>query len=229
LSFYYLLDARTEGRIVALRFYDAQTGDVKEIKEPNYKPYFYLPHPLSKAEEEGIKNLHGETQIVKKRDLYTNELKDLTKVTVYTLDALKKVPKEFEKTWENEIDYTQSFVYDHDFVFGAAYENNGNQLTMANTLTAPIENKFENAFADTRAADAQKYIQIKHWFKLLQQPTPSIKPELLGTKETDRESLLDAFTLARIANIPVTQAYRSHRVSEWLKSIIYTHCEKATP
>lgn len=226
MSFYYLLNARTEGRAVALRFYDAQTSEMHETKDADYKPYFYLPHPLSKTDEEGIRSLYGETQVVQKRDLFTNEWKELTKVTVYTLDAPNKAPKLFDKVWESEIEYTQSYVYDHNLTFGAAYTNSGNQLVTANSITPELENKFENTFADTKTIDTQKYSQIKHWFSLIQQPIPTVKPELLGLKEIDPERLLHAFTLARVANVPVTMAYGSHRVSDWLKSIIYAHLRK---
>jgi DNA polymerase elongation subunit (family B) len=227
LSFYYLLDARNDGRIIALRFYDAQTGEIREIKDADYKPYFYLPHPMSKADEEGARNLHGETQIIQKRDLFTDELKELTKVTIYTLDALHKAPKLFDKIWESEIEFTQSYVYDHNLTFGAAYINSGNQLVTVNSITSELEKEFENTFTDTKTADTQKYSQIKHWFNLIQQPIPQLKPEQLGVEEIDPERLLHAFTLARIANVPVVMAYQSHRVSDWLKSIIHAHLRKS--
>jgi DNA polymerase elongation subunit (family B) len=227
LSFYYLLDARTEGRIVVLRFYDAQTGEIQETKDADYKPYFYLPHPMSKADEEGVRSLYGETQVIRKRDLFTDELKELTKVTVFTLDALSKAPKLFDKVLESEIEYTQSYVYDHNLTFGAAYIYSGHQLATANGIVSELGNKFENTFADTKTADAQKHAQIKHWFSLIQQPIPQLKPEQLGVEEIDPEWLLYAFTLARIANVPVAMAYRSHRVSDWLKSIIYAHLRKS--
>jgi hypothetical protein len=84
LDFYYLLDAKTEGRIVILRFYHAQAGEILEISDSDYKPYFFLPHQPSKADEEEIRSLYGEVEVVKKRYLFTDELKELTKVTVYT-------------------------------------------------------------------------------------------------------------------------------------------------
>jgi DNA polymerase elongation subunit (family B) len=226
LSFHYLLDARTEGRVVMLRFYDAQTGEIRETRNPDYKPYFCLPHPLSKEDEEGVRSLYGEVEVVKKRDLFTDDWKELSKVTVLTLDAFSKVNKTFTHVWEGEVEYTQSYVYDHNLTFGAAYTLNDNKFTLANNMTPELQNKFETTFADTKTTDPQKHAQIKHWFNLLQQPIPQVKPEQLGMKEIDPEHLLSAFALARIANIPVAQAYQSHRVSDWLKSMIYTHLRK---
>ena len=226
MSFNYLLDARTEGRTIVLRFYNARTGETQEIKGADYKPYFYLPHPLSKADEDGIRSLYGETEVIQKRDLFADEMKELTKVTVYTLDALSKAPKLFDKVWESEIEYTQSYLYDHNLNFGAAYTNSGNQSLMANSITSELESKFEDTFQDTKTVDVQRFFQIKHWLNLLQQPIPQVKPESLGVREIDQENLFRAFMLSRIANIPVATTYRSHRVSDWLKSIIYAHLRK---
>jgi DNA polymerase elongation subunit (family B) len=226
LDVYYLLNANTEGRIVRLRFYHAETGEMHEVVDADYKPYFFLPHSLSQADEEGIRSLYGETTTVKKRDLFTDELKELTKVTVYTLDAFKKAQKIFPTAWETEIDYAQSYVYDHNLVFGAPYTLQNNQITLTANISKDLENRFEQTFGKIKTTDPQKYAQIKHWFSLVQQPTPKLTPEQLGTSEADPERLTYAFILARIANIPVTEAYGSHHVSDWLKSMIYTHLRK---
>jgi hypothetical protein len=82
LDFYYLLDAKTEGRITTLRFHHVQKDQTLEIRDLDYKPYFFLPHSLSKSEEEGVRILYGEIEVVKRRNLSTDELKELTKVTV---------------------------------------------------------------------------------------------------------------------------------------------------
>jgi DNA polymerase elongation subunit (family B) len=226
LSLYYLSDAKTEGRIIVLRFFNAQTNETQEVRDSDYKPYFYLPYPLSQADEEGVRSLYGETHVVKKRDLLTDEVKEYTKVSVLTLDAFSKASKTFNHIWESELEYTQSYVYDHNLTFGALYTINGNQPTLANTIPPELENKFENAFAEIKTTNPQKHAQIKHWFNLLQQPIPQVKPKQLGVKEIDPESLRQAFTLARITNVPVARAYQSHRVSDWLKSMIYTHLRK---
>lgn len=226
MDLYYLLDAKTEGRIIILKFYHAEADETLEIREPEYKPYFFLLHPLSKADEEGIRSLRGEAEVVKRRDLFTNELRELTKITVYTLDALRRASKTFEKVWETEIEYTQSYVYDNKLIFGAPYTIAENQPVLVTNISQEVESGFENSFAYIKPIDPQKYAQIKHWFSLLHQPVPQIKPEQLGLKEISSERLHHAFMLARIANIPVSEAYQSRRVSDWLKSIIYTDLRK---
>lgn len=226
LSYYYLLDSKTDGRVVILRFYDAQTKELVEVRDSDYKPYFYLPHPLSQIDEEGIRSLHGEKQLVEKRALLTDESEDYTKVTVFTLDAFHKASKTFNHIWESEIEYTQSYVYDHNLIFGSPYTMKDKRLIIVDSVPKELENTFENTFTDIRTCDPQKHAQIKHWFNLLQQPVPTVRPEQLGIDAIDQERLNHAFMLARIANIPVTEAYQSHRVSDWLKSIIYTHLRR---
>ena len=226
MNFYYLLDAKTKGRIVILRFYSAQTGEILEIKDSDYKPYFFLPWPLSKTDKDKVHSLYGEVEVTSKRDLFTDELKKLVKVTVYTLDAFRRAGKIFETAWETEIEYTQSYVYDHNLVFGAPYAKIENRMVMVADVSTELERRFEDAFADIRVADPQKYRQIKKWFNLLHQPIPEVNPEQMGMREVDHGLLYSAFALARIANIPVTEAYKSRRVSDWIKSMIYTYLRK---
>ncbi|UCE15297.1 MAG: hypothetical protein JSV12_05280 [Candidatus Bathyarchaeota archaeon] len=226
MDFYYLLDAKTEGRIVILRFYNAQTNETLEIRNSDYKPYFFLPHPLSKKDEEEIRSLYGETEIVEKRNLFTDETKKLTKVTAYVPDAVRKASKTFERVWETKIAYAQSYIYDQNLIFGAPYTMAENQPVLVTNVSQKLENQFENAFAEIKTVDPLKYGQVKHWFNLLHQPIPQVKPEPMGLKQVSSERFLQAFTLARIANIPVAEAYQSRRVSYWLKSMIYTYLRK---
>ena len=131
MSSCYLLDAKTEGRIVVLRFYVAGTGELREVRDSGYKPYFYVPYPCSGSDEEGIRSLYGEKQVVKKSNLFTGEVQDFTRVAVFTLDAFRKAGKTFSRVWESEVEYTQSYVYDHGLVFGAPYTIDDNRLILA--------------------------------------------------------------------------------------------------
>jgi len=226
LDFYYLLDAKTEGRTVILRFYRAQTEEIVEIRDSDYKPYFFLPCPMSQTDEEGVRSLYGEVEVASKRDIFTGKTEKSTKVTVYTLDAFRRAGKTFETAWETEIEYTQSYIYDHYLVFGAPYTMIENQLVMVTNISKELESKFEDVFADIKTADPQKYAQIREWFNLLHQSTPQVKPEQLDKEEVSREHLHYAFALSRIANIPVTKVYQNRRVSDWIKSMVYTYLRK---
>jgi DNA polymerase elongation subunit (family B) len=226
LDSYYLLDAKTEGRIVTLKFYNAQAGEILEIRDSDYKPYFFLPRQLSKADDEVIRSLHGEVEVVKKRDLFADELKELTKVTVYTPEAARRAGKMFKKVWETKIGYAQSYVYDNNLVFGAHYTMIKNQSVLVTRIPQELQTKFEETFAEMKTIDPQKYALTRQWFNLLHQPVPQVMPEESTIKGTSPERLHHAFSLARIVNIPVTEACHSRRVSDWLKSMIYAYLKK---
>jgi len=226
LEFYYLIDAKSQGRVVILRFHHVQTDQTLEIRDSDYRPYFLLPYPLSDADEQSVRGLRGEVEVVKKRDLFTDKMRKLTKVNVYTLEAFRSASKTFKTAWETEIEYVQSYMYDRNLVFGAPYTIVEDQPVLITTLPQELDDKFEYAFEKIRIADPPKYAQIKHWFSLLHQPVPQIQPERLGLKKVDSESLYQAFMLARIANIPISKAYQSRRVSDWLKSIVCTYLRR---
>jgi len=223
---YYLIDAKSEGRAVILRFQHFKSGQTLEIRDSDYRPYFLLPYPLSDAEETRVRGLHGEVEVVEKRDLFTDKMRKWTRVNFRTLEAFRGSVKTFKNTWEAEIEYVQSYMYDRNIVFGAPYTIVEDQPVLITTLPQELEGEFERVFEKIRIADPPKYALIKHWFSLLHQPVPQIQPECLGFKEVDSESLYRAFMLARIANIPIGEAYQSRRVSDWLKSIVYTYLRR---
>ncbi|MFZ0965060.1 MAG: DNA polymerase domain-containing protein, partial [Candidatus Bathyarchaeia archaeon] len=86
--------------------------------------------------------------------------------------------------------------------------------------------KFEERFREVKAKDALKHSQISYWLNLLLQPIPKLNPDFFGVKEIDREKVCATWMLSRIANIPLAEAFSSRRVSEWIKSMIYTYLRK---
>ncbi|MGD8565281.1 MAG: DNA polymerase domain-containing protein [Candidatus Bathyarchaeota archaeon] len=226
MDFYYLIDIKVEEGIPTLRFFHTPTRKIVEIKDIKYKPHFYLHHPLTETEKENIQGLNGECEEVQKRDLYSDNIKTLNKVTLNNPENIRKVPGLFDPVWENEVKYPNSYAYDHNLVFGAAHKIKANTPILVKNITQELENKFEQAYADTKLTDPLKYDQIKHWFKLIHQPIPKINLDKLVIKKTGTANIHQAFTLARIANLPVTQAYGSRRVSDWLRSIIHNYLRK---
>ncbi len=226
MGFFYLLDAKAEGRIISLKFHNAETEETLESRDSDCRPYFFLPHPLSERDEKEIRSLYGEVETSEKRCLFTDELRELSKVTVYTSDALRRAGKTFKDVWESEIEYTQSYVYDRNLVFGAAYAMSGKEFLLANSMSKELEDRFESAFGEAENTDPEKYAQIRYWFNLLHQPVPHVEPAQLGLKEASSKAIHNGFMLARVANIPVNKACQSRRVSDWLKSMIYTHLRK---
>jgi DNA polymerase elongation subunit (family B) len=224
LDSFYLVDvALTETNKVKLKFLNA-SGEIKEFIDNDYKPYFLAASSLTEEEKGVIKYFSGETETVEKADLFTGESKVLEKITWPNPKIALKAAGSFRQSWESEVDFLKSYVYDKGLVFGALHSENSLQ-PISNVPTA-VREKFEERFEEVKAKDALKHSQILHWLNLLLQPTPKLNPEFFGTKEIDQEKVYATWMLSRIANIPLTEAFSSRRVSEWIKSMIYTYLRK---
>jgi len=215
------------GSAVKLKFYDPSEGVLKEFRDATFKPYFFVPYPLSKRDEEEIHNLYGEVEVVKKTDLYTNENREVAKVKVYKPEFLTKAMKKFETVWESEINFRHSYVYDHGLIFGAPHKVQDSHFSPVIRVPEELRTRFNEVFEDLRSVDPLKHKQLESWFGLLHQPVPQIKPEMLGSKgEVDPDRYFFAFMLSKIVNLPVLEAYTSRSVSDWLKSMMYTHLRR---
>jgi DNA polymerase elongation subunit (family B) len=224
LDSFYLVDvALTETNKVKLKFLNA-SGEIKEFIDNDYKPYFLAASSLTEEEKGVIKYFSGETETVEKADLFTGESKVLEKITWPNPKIALKAAGSFRQSWESEVDFLKSYVYDKGLVFGALHSENSLQ-PISNVPTA-VREKFEERFEEVKAKDTLKHNQILYWLNLLLQPTPKLNPEFFGTKEIDQEKVYATWMLSRIANIPLTEAFSSRRVSEWIKSMIYTYLRK---
>jgi DNA polymerase elongation subunit (family B) len=228
LSVWFLIDAKAEGgNTIKLRFFDPSEGTVKELRDSAYKPYFYVPHPLTKQDEETVKSVNGEVEVARKIDLYTNQERTIAKVKVQKPDLVAKTQKRLETSWESEIDFHHSYAYDNGLVFGAPHDVQDGRFTPVESIPENLQARFEEAFGSIKAADALKFSQIERWFGLLHQPVPQVKPEMLGLRgNINSDKYHYAFMLSRIANLPITETYESHGVSYWLKSTIHMYLRR---
>ena len=227
MDVWYLVDATNAGSTIKLRFYDPSTDSIKEITDTSYKQYFFIPYPLSKQDEETVRSLYGEVEVVKKTDLYTNELREIAKVNVYKPEFLSQATRKFETMWENEIDFRQSYAYDHGLIFGAQHRVQDNNVMPISEIPSELKTKFDQLFGNVETVDPLKYGQLEYWFALLNQPVPQVRPEMLGMRaEVNADNYYIAFVLSRIANLPFLKAYSSRTVSDWIKSMVYTYLRK---
>ena len=220
----YLLDAAlTETNKVKLKFLDTN-GEIREFIDDNYKPYFLAASPLAEEEKGIIKYFSGETETVEKTDLFTGESRVLEKVSWPNPKIALKAAGSFRQPLESEVNFLKSYVYDKGLIFGALHsENNLQPIFDAST---EAKGKFEERFKEVKAKDALKHSQISYWLNLLLQPIPNLNPDFFGVKEIDQEKVCATWMLSRIANIPLAEAFNSRRVSEWIKSMIYTYLRK---
>jgi len=228
LDTWYLLDAQAQGRTINLMFYNPATNEHKTVSDNSCKPYFYLPHPLSITDQENVRSLHGETEIIKKTDLYTNEPREVTKIRVHSPEFLKKAQRKLPNAWETEIEYTHSYAYDHSLIFGAQHTlTQENHYTPLLSLSPELKTKFNTLFAQIKDTDPLKFAQLERWFAVLLQPVPQINPAIMGIGgETSPEKLFSTFTLSKIANLPIPFTYVTRGVSAWLKSIIHDYLRR---
>lgn len=211
---------------VILRFYDSSAEEMVEVKDSEYKPYFLIPYPLSKKDEHSVERILGKVSTIKKRDLFTDRLKTMAKVETRNPREVKRQGKLFESIWENEIELSQGYVYDYGLVFGSQYVIDENSLSPVPSAIES-EEKFDKIFAGMKKTDPSKYVHLKEFFDLCYQPIPQISPQILGMHgKIDPEQYYLTFMLSRIANLPVPSAHSNRRVSEWIKSMIYTHLRR---
>jgi len=227
LDAWYLIGAETEGSSVKLKFFNPSAGTIEEFRDTTYKPYFFIPHLLSKRDKEAIRSLYGEVEVVKKIDLYTNETREVAKVKVYKPEMLGRATRKFEIVWENEVEFHHSYAYDHGLIFGAQHTRQNNNFTPVTRFSEELRTRFGEVFGGLKSVDPLKYEQLENWFGLLHHPVPQIKPEVLGLKgEVNPDRYYFAFLLSRIVNLPVLETYTSRSVSDWLKSMMYTYLRR---
>lgn len=225
LDIWYLINVETDRSMVKLRFYDVSAEEIIEVRDSKYKPYFLIPYPLSEKDEYTVDRILGKVSTIEKQDLFTDKMRTIAKVEIKTPDHIKKFGKMFENVWANEIEFSRGYVYDYGLVFGSQYVLQGNHLRVISNV--PEKNKFDRVFAEVKKADPSKYVQLKEFFDLCYQPIPQINPEILGIHgEIDPKRYYLTFMLSRIANLPVPEAYSNRRVSEWIKSMIYTYLRR---
>jgi DNA polymerase elongation subunit (family B) len=216
-------------REIRLEFYDSSSQEIRRFNITDYEPYFLAPYPMSKDGEEAMSSFQGEMELVQKRNLFTEETMRLAKVKAWTPALLKKIHRHFDVVWESEVEYGRSFIYDKRLVFGAPYEQRGDSFAMVNDVPNDLKQPFEAVFEQERKSSPLKHAQTEFWFDLCNQPVPEVDSELLGGKKEQEETVERvylAFLLARIANLPVPETYASRRVSDWIKSMIYTALRK---
>ncbi|UCB59606.1 MAG: hypothetical protein JSW72_05565 [Candidatus Bathyarchaeota archaeon] len=213
--------------VILLEFYDSSSMQIKEFTVNECKPYFITNYPLSKSEQEAVADVQCEVDLIEKRNLFTDETKQLAKVEAWTPMFLKKLSSHFRDVWEGEIEYCRSYIYDKGLVFGLPYKKQGDNFSFAKGVN--LQKKFEAAFTQEGKQAQLKNAQIQEWFDFCCQSVPYVEPNVLGDTrkggDAEEQTYL-AFLLARVANIPVPEAYASRRVSDWIKSMIYTYLRR---
>ena len=201
----WLVDASYAAGQVSLRFIKA--GDLEPIHWiDQFQPYY-----LTEDEQRG--------EPVRKINLFTqNEL------TLYKANYDKKPSKEV-RAWELEVDPALSYIYDKRLRFGVLHRLEGNHWIPQVSLDAEQSIRFDRLFGEIKANDPVKYSLVKEAYTYASQPVPRITRVKLGIPDDggSEEDYHNAFLLSRIANLPLSDTYRNHSVSDWIRSMLYTY------
>jgi DNA polymerase elongation subunit (family B) len=221
------MDAEATGEGVKLIFFSPSTGAWEDVVDSDFRPYFFVPHPLTEKDLEILGGLRATTRVEEKRDLFTDQTVKVTRVELEVSSDPRRVSEGFERSWEGEVPVVLGYVYDRGLTFGAQHSVRGKQIETLFEVSGEARQRFEEEFSDVRDSDPVKYGLLERWFSLCSQPVPEVAPERLGIGEkVDPEKYYLAFMLSRVANLPVPLAYSSRQVSTWIRSILHNHLRR---
>ncbi|RLI32127.1 hypothetical protein DRO66_11795, partial [Candidatus Bathyarchaeota archaeon] len=225
--FHYLINAEPIREGVKLIFFNSSTDTLEEVETQDYRPYFFIPYPMSRRDQETIEELNVKIKVEEKKKLFTNQTIKVTRVELEASSNSNQVSEKFEKSWEGEVPQILSYAYDRGLVFGAQHHIQGERIETIFQIPEKAKQKFEERFSEVMETDPEKYELLERLFSLCSQPVPEISLEKLGIKgKVDSEKYYLAFMLSRVANLPVPQAYTSRRVSVWIKSFLHNHLRR---
>ncbi|MFB0504667.1 MAG: DNA polymerase domain-containing protein [Candidatus Bathyarchaeia archaeon] len=230
MTVYYLLGAEVVPDGLKLLFFNQQTSNLEEMLDEDYRPYFFVPHPLSKADEKIVDEFGLNTEAVEKKELFSDQLVKVTKVELRGYSDPKETSEKFENAWEGEVPYVLGYMYDHGLVFGAQHVVHGDKVHPILEMSEDIKVRFDSKFSHTREVDPSKYELLKRLSALCSQPIPEIPPGMLGIDgKINREQYYLAFILSRVGNLPVPQTYSDREVSTWkaVRSILHDYYRRS--
>jgi hypothetical protein len=227
VSGWYLIDGVSEEGTIVLCLYDADSREIRKIRDETYKPYFLVHNPLTTQEESILQSISIKKIIVEKTDLFSDERRMMTRIETDNPAHLAVASKLFEEKWEDRIPHLLSYVYDRNLVFSAPYSLEGAEFKSVWNVSESLEGKFIEKFSDIELVDPKKYEMLKHWFTLCSQPIPQVPLKELGVTETvDYEKVYLAFLLSRVANLPLQEAFSNRQVSTWIRSILHFYLRR---
>jgi len=129
LDTWYLINTEIIGGTVILKFCDASGERIEEVEDGEYEPYFLVPYPVDERDKYTVNRIVGGVSKVQKHDLLSNKTRTLAKITIKNPENVERFSKLFESVWENEIEFSRGYIYDHGLVFGSQYTLKGSNFT----------------------------------------------------------------------------------------------------
>ena len=229
MKIYYLLEAAVSEKDqgIKLTFFNPSENKWKEILDTDYRPYFFIPYPISEDDQKVLDNLNLEPIIVEKIDLFTRQTEKIAQINLNNFSDPAHISRQFSKSWEKDIPIVLSYAYDKNLVFGTQYKIQGKEIIPFLDVSKEELKTFRKIFSEIKKNDIEKYKLSKKLFILCSQPVPAVTLERLGIKKkVDSKHLHTMFMLARLANIPLSFTYNNRKVSTWIKSILHYYLRK---
>jgi DNA polymerase elongation subunit (family B) len=218
----YLIAAEPIPEGIKLLLWNQRTQHQEVNIDRQYRPYFYIPHPIPRPDRTLLQELEVEVSTVIKRDFFTGHPITVTKVEHSFSDSSIKTPPPFTHIWEREVPPALSYVYDHGLTFGSEYTPSNTHVHSNPQLPDTVQHRFDERFTEVKTSDPEKYAVLSRWFTLCAQSVPEFPSVILGTPQlATPDQQYHAIMLARVANIPVPQAATSRQVSIWIRSILH--------
>ena len=172
---------------VMLKFYDPESRELVMWKDnTRHKPYCYsklMPEDL--GEIKAMDNVLG-IRRVQKHNMAEDRLITLSEITAsdpYAISGTYKAPgvKDRITTWESEIRYYESYLYDMNLVVGRYYSiENGSvvphSMEMPDETRESLQSLLWDKVDSKSMVDAEEFKKfVTEWADLLNQPIPSIR------------------------------------------------------
>jgi len=195
LTAYYLLDAKVsqEKQGIKLIFYNPSKNKWKEIVDTDYRPYFFIPYPMSKTDRERIEDLELDVTVVKKIDLFTRKIVKLAKLELNDFSDSFSVSTDFSKTWEEDVPIVSSYMFDKNLVFGAKYRIKRKEIVPLLGVSKELLKEFKATFSEIKKADFEKYKLSKRLFILCSQPVPDVSLDRFNIEKVGSKQLSNVY------------------------------------
>ncbi|MBC7091780.1 MAG: hypothetical protein H5T50_07750 [Nitrososphaeria archaeon] len=193
-----LIDGKIEKDRVKL-YYILEDGRLIEwVDEEKFYPYIYIsPEEENKVLDEA-KALGCSILSEFKKNLFS-EKEDMYLKISGEEEALAKLKYRLNRVWEDELPPIIKYVFEKNIRFGIQYETFGEEYTPLN-----VENHYFNeTFGNLLDEDPIKYYYVKRFFEAIEQPIPRIAEDVARRLGYDKDRMLRAIYLSRIANTPL--------------------------
>ena len=98
LTVHYLIDAKAAKEGVRLTLFNPSTDAWEEVLNKDYRPYFFIPHPLTRKDRETLDGLRAKTRLEEKRELFTGQTVRVTRVEIEGSSDPRWASERFEKS-----------------------------------------------------------------------------------------------------------------------------------